>query len=311
MKQIKLAKILSAAMIPAILLTSFACSKAEPKDSDTSKSEITAPENEKQDWKEDGIMKILCIGNSFSVNTMEYLYDVLKDLGVQKIKLGNLYIGGCSLFTHYANAKNDSPSYMYYQNTTGSWRQNEGQTISEVVKSENWDFISFQQASHDSGVESTYRYLSKLIELVAPLCPDARLVWNMTWAYQKDSTHGSFPIYKKDQTVMYNSIISAVQNAVLTESSIEKVSPTGTAIQNARAGWIGDTITADGFHLSKFGCYVAALTFASALTDMSVENVRYAPSGLTDAHRALAIEASTLAIKKPFEVSIPTSEAPN
>ncbi len=278
---------------------------------ETTEPEETEPVYTKQDWEEDGVLKILCLGNSFSVDTMEYLYGILKDLGVEEIKLGNLAIAGCSLSTHYANAQSDAAEYLYYENTTGTWKSGSGYVMSDIIKSENWDFISLQQASHDSGVESTYGPLSKLIDIIEPQCPGARLVWNMTWAYQQDATHGSFPVYNKDQMTMYGKIVSTVQAKVLTETSIEKVNPAGTAIQNARAGWIGDTLTKDGFHLTNTGRYIAALTFAQTLTGKSVENVTYAPVGLTAAEQTLAIEAAMLAVKKPFDVSTPTAEAPD
>lgn len=273
--------------------------------------EETEPAYVKQDWEEDGALKILCIGNSFSVNTMEHLYGILTDLGVEEIKLGNLAIGGCSIATHYQNARSDAADYLYYENTTGAWTVKEGYVMSDIIQSENWDFISLQQASHDSGVENTYGPLSRLVSIIEPQCPGARLVWNMTWAYQQDATHGSFPVYNKDQMTMYERIVSAVKNRVLTVDSIEKVSPAGTAIQNARAGWIGDTLTVDGFHLNTVGCYMAGLTFAQTLTGKSVENVTYAPAGMTVDERALAIEAAMLAVEKPFEVSTPTAEAPD
>ena len=36
-------------------------------------------------------LKILAIGNSFSVDSMEYLWRLLRDCGVEKVILGNLY----------------------------------------------------------------------------------------------------------------------------------------------------------------------------------------------------------------------------
>ena len=48
-------------------------------------------------------LKILAIGNSFSVDAMEHLYGIAKDGGVENVLLGNLYIGGCSLATHAKN----------------------------------------------------------------------------------------------------------------------------------------------------------------------------------------------------------------
>ena len=50
--------------------------------------------------QEDGILRILAIGNSFSTDSMQYLYQIAKNAGVEEIVLGNLYYGGCSLDEH-------------------------------------------------------------------------------------------------------------------------------------------------------------------------------------------------------------------
>ena len=52
-------------------------------------------------------LRILAIGNSFSVDAMEHLYAIAAAEGVEEILLGNLVIGGCSLETHVAKAQSD------------------------------------------------------------------------------------------------------------------------------------------------------------------------------------------------------------
>ena len=56
-------------------------------------------------------MKVLAIGNSFSDDSMEYLYPVLQALGVENISLGNLYIGGCEVQRHVDNIQTGAPLY--------------------------------------------------------------------------------------------------------------------------------------------------------------------------------------------------------
>ena len=55
----------------------------------------TPPTNAPTDetpWDDDGVLKILTIGNSFSVDCMQFVYEIAQAAGVEKIKLGNLYI---------------------------------------------------------------------------------------------------------------------------------------------------------------------------------------------------------------------------
>lgn len=258
-------------------------------------------------WNDDGELKILAIGNSFSVDTMSYAYNVASSLGVESVTLGNLVIGGCVIDKHYDNIMNDKAAYKYYFNDSGSWSStpNYDQKISDVIESENWDYISVQQGSAESGLSSTYANLAGLVSKIKELADeDTKIVFNMTWAYQSDSTHSAFPSYSSDQMTMYLGIVEAMNECVLTNEDIEFVVPVGTAIQNARTSSLGDTLTRDGYHLNyDYGRYIAALTYISRLTGLSVEDISYKPSAVSASTKSICIEAAVNAISKPLEVT--------
>ncbi len=229
-------------------------------------------------------VKILAIGNSFSVDAMEYLYDICISGGVEEIILGNLYIGGCSLDTHWNNIKGNRPDYRFYTNYGYGWSSVEGMTIKYALQEEDWDIITIQQASHDSGVPSTYSHMSDIVDFVNnyKTNPDAEIWWHMTWAYQADSTHSGFAKYDKNQLTMYGDIVDTVKSKIVGNSEISGIIPVGTAIQNLRTSHIGDTITRDGYHLSyDYGRYTAALTWYAALTGGDIEAVDYVPRSYT------------------------------
>lgn len=265
--------------------------------------ETTAEPDVEPDLKKS--LKILAIGNSFSVDGMEYLYNIAKNAGVEEVILGNLYVGGCDLDTHYGYAMRDEAAYTYYKNTSGKWVTKNNYKMSTAIAEENWDFISLQQASKSSGLVATYgRAFEKLIEYVQSAAPKATLIWHATWAYQQDSTHSSFPNYGKDQTKMYNMINESVQQKILTKDCFKVIIPCTTSIQNARTSFLGDHLTRDGYHLDyNIGRYIAGLTWYAAITGESVENITYKPSGVSDDMMKVAKESVTNAIKKPFEVT--------
>ena len=255
-------------------------------------------------WNNDETLKVLSIGNSFSVDSQQYLYEIAKDLGVKNVKLGNLYIGGCTLATHLENAKNDANAYTYYTNDSGSWVTTKNTSIKTAVLSEDWDYITFQQASGSSGLPDTYDDLQELMDIVRELQPDAKFGWNMTWAYQGNSSHVDFKNYNKDQKTMYNAIVSSVQNKIDTNKDIDFVIPTGTSVQNARSSFIGDNLTRDGYHLTyDVGRYIAGITFAHAFTGLDIDKLSYKPSGVSDKEKAMAIESVKNAFSKPYEVT--------
>ena len=121
--------------------------------------------------------KILAIGNSFSQDATAYLHDIAAAGGTDT-KIVNLYIGGCSLKTHWENAENDHKNYLYELNGSSDGRM---VSIREALTEESWDFITFQQASHDSGIPETYQpYLFKLSGYVKQYVPTAQQLMHET-----------------------------------------------------------------------------------------------------------------------------------
>ncbi len=256
-------------------------------------------------WEDDGELKILMIGNSFSCDTIQWMYGIAKDAGVEKLYLGNLDSPGFSLSNHLIHAKENLPKHFYHTNSNGTWSVEKDYLLSDAVAAQNWDFISFQQSSGSSGQPYSYDVLQELMDFVRNLCPNAKFVWNMTWAYQADSTHSAFVNYKKDQAYMYKAITRTVQAKVLPNEGISLIVPNATSIQNARTSYLGDTLTRDGYHLSyDVGRYIAGVTFFHAVTGIDVSNLTYAPDGVSDEARKVAIESAINAVKTPYEVTL-------
>lgn len=250
------------------------------------------------------MLKVLAIGNSFSIDGMEYLYQIAQDMGVEKIMLGNLYIGGCTLATHHANFLSDKAAYTYYVNTDGDWVSYANHSLNKAVASEDWDVITFQQASGYSGVADSYEVLPELLAGVKALCPNAKIGWHMTWAYQADSNHADFAKYNNDQMTMYNAIVAAVQSEILTNADIDFVIPAGTAIQNARTSYLGDTLTRDGYHLSyDIGRYIAGITWVEAITGLDATNLTYCPDGITQEVMDICVESAQNAAATAYAVT--------
>ena len=255
-------------------------------------------------------ISILFIGNSFSDDTEAYIVDILLNLGYTDINVGNLYIGGCSIDTHYDNIiknfngydfrmrSHNGRKYTEYETVTVG---GEKQSIAFAIAYKDWDVISVQQASGDSGKADTYENLDALVDEVKKQATnkDVEIVFNMTWAYQADSTHEQFPDYNSDQMTMYNAIVDAVQTKVK-----YTVVPNGTAIQNARTSLLGDTLTRDGYHLNlKYGRLIAGLTFVAKVTDEDISTCDYVPSGITSKQYEIIIESVQNAIANPFAVT--------
>lgn len=259
---------------------------------------------------EQGIVKILAIGNSFSQDAVEqYLYDLAKAAGIEVV-IGNMYIGGCDLDKHYANMQSDAAAYEYRKVVAGEKKNRSGVRLSEALSDESWDYISLQQASGKSGLYDTYTALPQLISAITGKVPEATLIWHQTWAYAASSNHADFPAYNKDQMTMYNAITLSARKAMTDNSALKLMVPSGTAIQNARTTYVGDVFNRDGYHLEvTYGRYTAACTWFEALFGIDVTTTTYAPSTVTNEMASIARLAAHKAVENPDKVTTITEYA--
>ena len=260
------------------------------------------PENPPVD---DGIVRILAIGNSFSQDAVEqYLYELF-DADGQKVIIGNLYIGGCRLDTHHSNMQSGDAKYAYRKVVDGEKTETPNVSLLTGLKDEDWDFVSIQQASGSSGQYDTYTpYLPELLKYIQDNVKSPKLMFHQTWAYASSSDHGEFPKYGSNQMTMYNAIMSAVSSAMKDNPSISILIPSGTAIQNARTSYLGDSFNRDGYHLeTTYGRYTAACTWYESISGKSVVGNTYAPSTVDETEKAVAQNAAHLAVLKPWEVT--------
>ena len=248
-------------------------------------------------------MKILCIGNSFSQDTTRLLPQVMGALGFEDILVANLYIGGCPIHKHYENIREDLPAYDFYRNDGSGWVSTPETKISDAIRSENWDVVCIQHGSSYGGrytEAESYRNLPDLVQAVKAQT-GARLVFNLTWVGVPEKDRPEMIAFGRDQVRYFTAICDITQRLVATVPGIDQVCPTGTAVQNGRALGLADRMCRDGYHLSMdLGCYLAALTFIKSLTGCSLANISWSPETVTEAEKALLLQASNQAIECPY-----------
>jgi len=258
-----------------------------------------------QQSDDDGILKVFAIGNSFSDDAVEhFLYDLAK-AGNKKIIIGNMYIGGAPIVLHVKNAADNKKAYSYRKiNLNGEKNVTKDVSLEEAITSENWDYISLQQASPFSGqYDVIIKDLPKLISYVQSLAPAAKLIYHQTWAYQHDSKHTGFAKYGNNQMTMYKSIMDATKR-IDKSKSFAFIVPAGTAVQNARTSSIGDHYTRDGFHLQlTYGRFTAACAWYEKLFKEDVRRNPCQPEKISELEAKIAKEAAHKAVKKPFKIS--------
>lgn len=259
-------------------------------------------------------LKILVVGNSFSMDSTEYLYEVAREAGYP-VLVGNVYRVKRTLSDHWSYVEEKKPVYMYRKNVRGKWKTKSNVTMARALRDQNWDIIIFHQHSAGSGRKESYypgedtqeeSYVAKLAEYARSVCgnPGVRIGWEMTWAYPRNSKEKAFrQFYERNQMSMYKRICKATKAVVEREEGIDLIIQTGTAIQNARSSYLGDSLNRDGKHLSYgMGRYLAAMSLASAcgidLSDM--QRIRLKNRDYSSLHLGLLKKCVQDSEKKPY-----------
>ncbi|MBO4323399.1 MAG: SGNH/GDSL hydrolase family protein [Clostridia bacterium] len=242
-------------------------------------------------------MKILSIGNSFSFDAQRYLHALAKKRGVA-MKTVNLFIGGCSLRTHYVNALNDSAAYGFCFNGEETGIK---VSISEALSSDDWDVVTLQQASNFSFDYSSYTpYIEALKDYVKKFCPRAKIFIHETWGYES----GSDRIKKagfETQAEMFSKIESAYEQAAELIKA-DGIIPSGAAMLYASQNGI-EKVHRDTFHASLgVGRYMLGLTWFKALTgeDISDDSFSDFDVPVTEEERKIAISAVNAAFTRRY-----------
>lgn len=213
-------------------------------------------------------MNILAIGNSFSQDATRYLHDLAKAAG-KDLTVINLYIGGCSLSRHYRNMLSGERAYQLECN---GHRTGFMVSLSEALLNRDWDYITVQQASHDSTQYEAYQpYLNELAAYIRRCAPKAKLIVHETWAYEQNSERLNVRMGYQDFREMYRDLHAAYEQAA-NEIHADGVIPSGALLTELAAQ--GYTVHRDTFHASYgLGRYALALTWLRALTGADVSGI--------------------------------------
>ncbi len=260
-------------------------------------------------------IRVLTIGNSFSVPMTTWLPLVAKSAGVE-IEVEDLTIGGCTMERHWGNIERETkePGYHYFEHGT----------YQEKIADKPWNFVTIQQASHESWRVESYRpYAQLLRDFIRANAPTAEVLIQMTWAWRQDDPRYNVlpqkwrndPLYKfnkQDPQNYMHFLIQSSYHQIAQELGL-RIIPTGMGIKTAREtqvpqyipfdphdykypdlpdvsralcgniAWnekhtalIGDTA-----HLNQRGLFLQACIWFGLITGHPVSEITYQPHGLS------------------------------
>ena len=254
-----------------------------------------------------GPLRVLMIGNSFSLSVTNQLPQVAVELG-RRLDLASLYISGCSLETHWRNMLRDGAAsfapYQYDRFVDGRQVVCHAQTnVCDILRSCAWDVVTLQQASHLSWRPESYEpFMGEIVATIRRLVPKARIMLQETWSYVPWESRlsgwgiGQHGMYER----LHRSYASAAKKYDL------GVIPMGRVVQDWRNtlpvrytenSFGGDVVggrfkkpeeqfrqvdgkwrpDSDLCHLNERGKYLQALVWAASLYGGDLASLRYHP----------------------------------
>ena len=272
-------------------------------------------------------LKVLMVGNSFSMSCRTYLPDIVRSLPDCELKLEIAYIGGCSLQRHIKEyeATQQDPEHRPYTDIA-----DRPASLPELLQRDRWDLISIQQASHCSWQPATYQpWAEQLIGIIRETNPQAEIIVQQTWSYNAGDIriNTSHDLWGLDQAGMFSCLDAAYRQ--LARQYGFRVVPTGLAVQLTRkdsprqlprmdedlkkslvypaplpetedaAGVClykdsdnGKILTVDTIHLNRYGQYLQGCVWAGFLFDVSPETITFEPADLPDKARLAKYRAA-------------------
>ena len=208
-------------------------------------------------------IKVLAIGNSYTVDCTEYLSELVSAASIDTTKMSvyRLVHSGATL-QYWAD--------VYEAGTTDSIQRAAGSampvisgTVAQIL-AQDWDVIILQQAAASALSYSSFNpHLSTLIGAIRRHCTNQKVCigFNLIWAYWDE--FGGEPVGEE----RWEGICDVVKE-MASNNGIDFIIPSGTAIQNARNTSLNTEhdLTRDGTHIAYgAGRYILASTWFQML----------------------------------------------
>ena len=205
-------------------------------------------------------LRILVLGNSFSVDGTAYMEEIVHALHLdhQRFCLYNGFIGsgGIQEWTDTFNAGDT----VKLTRMAGGIDMIDVAPLKELIR-QPWEVCVILQGSHQSYKWNSFEQRTPhLISLIKSLCPNqqVKIAYAMPWSHTVVNTPTELPGNIKCTWKLYE------------EHAIDIIIPVGIAIQNAREAHLnnGKYLTRDDWHICYgAGRYIAACTWYEALLE--------------------------------------------
>jgi hypothetical protein len=287
--------------------------------------------------EEAGVLKILTLGHSLTVDACHMLNMVAAAEGMENLVIGTLYYSGCPLYKHVQFSANDEAVYNLYLSSTATPNAipdiQENVTMKYALTFDYWDIIIMQGGGFEVSECETYTNgdIQTLQAYVNKYKPDwATFGWHMPWVFPVDpdlqqtqstgTVHKHYEKFGHDRSKLFSAVTKCVSDYIVPDDSFSLLIPSGTALENALSSYLTEKdIHRDYGHASDFGRLIAAyiwyckLAGIEQLDAIKLEKVpkqffKSIPAGmpdwvLTDHEKEMILESVNNALKNPLQVT--------
>lgn len=240
-------------------------------------------------------IKILGIGNSYTLNSLRWLWKILTELGYTDVIIGHAYWGSSTLEQQYnslSSSSADHTKYTYYKytnsqdaTTTASY------ALSDAIEDETWDVVVFQQQSASAGQYQTFVSQSFDINSFVTYVkshinnPNLRIGLALTWSHSEGSTAELvIQYYNGDTHAMWEAIKTTIPQVADHMTQCDFVVNSGYAVDYARQNTYLNALGDQALHTDKvhlypcIGKYMVGLVYAMTICNVQIEELTWYPT---------------------------------
>ncbi len=214
------------------------------------------------------ITNILCIGNSYTQDTMTYVAQLADSMGIEDLHFAHLYSPGRDIPKHYASAlgvfgenypellkkyennsyyQNGDYLYWYETYTKDGRTYKEHTTIKEALLDNEWDIVFFQTSPTGAAFTSGFEKLDKLMDYIRKYeGDDVKFMWHNSWAYANlDYDETIFNYDDNIETTQCTYAAFADENGAYSQDAMHNLIVNKFASLFGEGGIYADSITID------------------------------------------------------------------
>lgn len=235
-------------------------------------------------------IKVLGIGNSYTRDSLRWVWKILTELGYTDVVVGHGYLGASTLSDQYSNRSSNTLEYWKYTASQDAVKT-ASKSLSYIVNDEDWDVVIFQQQSDEAGQYTSFVSQSFDINNFVSWVQgeidneNLRIGIALTWSHATGYTGEKFiSYYGGDPEVQWTAIKSVIPQVADHMSQCDFVVNLGYAIEygrdNTYLNALGtEMLRSDKNHL-QYGIpsFMAGLVYVMSICNVQIEELTWYPT---------------------------------